>query len=80
MRIVRTFECSRGHTHDDFTDNQIPPELDFRDCGECIALMTEMGRADPNSCFAWWPRAHGVLSPTLTTFKFADTSAQKHRQ
>lgn len=67
--FVYEFECAKGHV----TEASVPMGTRTWLCDACIAEMTAMNMHDPNTIGAWYPLAKRILSPTRTTFRFADT-------
>lgn len=71
MRIIRDYTCDLcGTAAEHFSDSERPLEADTYPCPLCVCGddAEQFGRM----------RAH--LSPTPTTFKFADGSATKRRR
>jgi len=63
------FECPKGHV----TTEIVPMGTKTWPCSACVAEMRALHERHPNNISAWNPLAKRILSPTRTTFVFADT-------
>jgi hypothetical protein len=65
---VYEFVCVKGHT----TSDLVPVGQKSVLCAVCISEMRIAHERNPDSIGAWNAVATRVLSPTPTTFRFAD--------
>ena len=64
--MIYEFECPRGHV----TSELVPMGTAEIVCPTCLEEIAEIGRN--GGIGAWNPVAKRILSPTGTTFRFAD--------
>jgi hypothetical protein len=67
--MIYEFECPKGHV----TEASCPIGTKTWLCEVCIAEQKALHAGDTDACGAWNPLARRILSPTRTTFVFADT-------
>lgn len=67
--MVYEFECLKGHV----SEAIVPMGTKTWLCEVCIAEMRATHERFPDNIGAWNPTAKRILSPTRTTFVFADT-------
>lgn len=65
---VYEFECIKSH----ITSDLVPIGQKAVLCAVCLAEQIAMGERNPEAVFCWNPVANRILSPTPTTFEFAD--------
>lgn len=71
---VYEFECAKGH----ITADLVPVGTRSAVCQACVAEMKAMHAGYAHlSLPAWKPIAKRILSPTPTTFEFADNRSRR---
>lgn len=67
--MIYEFECSRGHV----TEASVPMGTKTWPCQACSAIALISGALNRGQLNRAPTLAHRILSPTRTTFRFADT-------